>query len=175
LRRHCGGLPASGGTDGQVTQAANNRAESNAARLLGLARLKLVETGTRNRLIHSPRGNKRSRSDQVFTHLVRDNKLLRFLAAEEIVELHQEAASRKLQRLVSPKTICWNGLHSQVSPKCRAARQPCLSQRAPDRSTTSGFSPPNSKAAGARRQDCVAGGPRSHDHELLRSSKLGGH
>jgi len=62
-------------------QAVNDRAETEMEKLLGQARFKLIETGTRNRLIHTPRGNKRSRalpimgnvSDQVFANLVREN------------------------------------------------------------------------------------------------------
>ena len=43
-------------------QAVNDRAETEMEKLLGQARFKLIETGTRNRLIHTPRGNKRSRA-----------------------------------------------------------------------------------------------------------------
>ena len=56
-------------------------------RLLADARLRLVETGTRNRLVHSPRGSKRTRSvsvvgadaDGLFEALVRSNRVMRFL------------------------------------------------------------------------------------------------
>src|SRR5271165_3896983 len=73
-------------------QAVNDRAETEMEKLLGQARFKLIKTGTRNRLIHTPRGNKRSRalpimgnvSDQVFANLVRENKPLHFLATQEI-------------------------------------------------------------------------------------------
>ena len=65
----------------------NDRAETEIEKLLGQARFKLIETGNRNRLIHTPRGGKRSRalsiagniSDQVFANLVRENKRLSFL------------------------------------------------------------------------------------------------
>src|ERR1700720_2088520 len=63
-------------------QTANGRAGTPIEKLLAGARLKLIETGTRNRLIHTPRGAKRSRaltitgiaSDDVFANLVRENK-----------------------------------------------------------------------------------------------------
>ena len=65
-------------------QAVNDRAETEMEKLLGQARFKLIETGTRNRLIHTPRGNRRSRalpimgnvSDQVFANFVPENKPL---------------------------------------------------------------------------------------------------
>jgi hypothetical protein len=58
-------------------RAVGDRAETEIEKLLGQARFKLIETGTRNRLIHTPRGGKRSRaltiagniSDQVFINL----------------------------------------------------------------------------------------------------------
>ncbi len=67
----------------KTTDAADYQFE----RLLGEARLKLIETGTRNRLIHTPRGSKRTRClpiagakpDAFFVSLVREGKLLRFL------------------------------------------------------------------------------------------------
>ena len=67
-------------------------------RVLADARLRLVETGTRNRLVHTPRGRKRTRSlpivdsdaDGLFETLVRSNKVLRFLAANRTRELALE-------------------------------------------------------------------------------------
>lgn len=108
-------------------QRTTDATEAHIEKLLGEARLKLIETGTRNRLIHTPRGAKRTRSlpiignksDAVFVNLVRDNKSLRFLAAEEIDENALEAAGPKIARLVTPKTnpeIC-NGLQTQLSPE----------------------------------------------------------
>jgi Protein of unknown function (DUF4011) len=93
--------------------------------LLGQARFKLIETGTRNRLIHTPRGGKRSRaltiagtiSDQVFTYLVRENKPLSFLANLEIADIQREAARLKAPRLVTPKTCYRNGLQTSLSPE----------------------------------------------------------
>jgi hypothetical protein len=71
---------------------ANDRAGTPIEKLLAEARLKLIETGTRNRLINTPRGAKRSRaltitgnaSDDVFATLVRENKPLPVVAAEEV-------------------------------------------------------------------------------------------
>jgi hypothetical protein len=106
-------------------QAVNDRAETEMEKLLGQARFKLIETGTRNRLIHTPRGNKRSRalpimgnvSDQVFANLVRENKPLHFLATQEIADIQREAARLKAPRLVTPKTSYRNGLQTSLSPE----------------------------------------------------------
>jgi len=67
-------------------------------RLLADARLRLVETGTRNRLVHTPRGGKRTRSlpiigadtDDLFDTLVRSGRALRFLPASLERELALE-------------------------------------------------------------------------------------
>jgi hypothetical protein len=67
-------------------------------RLLNDARLRLVETGTRNRLVHTPRGGKRTRSlpiietdaDGIFHTLVRSNRAMRFLAADRKRDLALE-------------------------------------------------------------------------------------
>lgn len=81
-------------------------------KLLADARLKLVETGTRNRLVHSPQGARRTRSLQIlgavpdflFTALVRDGKPLRFLAAADaMVDAQREAARLKVPRLVTAR------------------------------------------------------------------------
>ncbi|MGH6801372.1 MAG: hypothetical protein ACRECZ_08160, partial [Methylocella sp.] len=77
------------------SQTANGRAGTPIEKLLAGARLKLIETGTRTPLIHTPRGAKRSRalaitgsaSDDVFATLVRENKPLRVLAAEELADI----------------------------------------------------------------------------------------
>ena len=105
-------------------QTANGRAGTPIEKLLAEARLKLIETGTRNRLIHTPRGAKRSRaltitgnaSDQVFANLVRENKPLRVLAAEEIAGLQREAATPATARLVSSRTSDRNGLQTSLPP-----------------------------------------------------------
>lgn len=91
----------------------------------GQARFKLIETGTRNRLIHTPRGGKRSRalhitgnvSDQVFANLLRENKPLHFLAAQKIADIQREAARLKAPRLVTTKTSYRNGLQTSFSPE----------------------------------------------------------
>jgi hypothetical protein len=102
-----------------------DRAETAMEKLLGQARFKLIETGTRNRLIHTPRGGKRSRAlpvtgnvpDQVFTNLVRENRPLPFLATPEIAAIQREAARLKAPRLVTPKTSFRNGLQTSLSPE----------------------------------------------------------
>ncbi|MGH6813927.1 MAG: DUF4011 domain-containing protein, partial [Methylocella sp.] len=105
-------------------QTANGRAGTSIEKLLAGARLKLIETGTRNRLIHTPRGAKRSRaltitgnaSDQVFANLVRENKPLRVLAAEETAVIQRETATPETPRLVTPGTSDRNGLQTSLSP-----------------------------------------------------------
>src|SRR6202023_3310076 len=106
-------------------QTANGRAATHMAKLLAEARLKLIETGTRNRLIHTPRGAKRSRaltitgnaSDYVFANLVRENKPLRILAAEEIADIQRDAAAPETPRLVTPRTTDPNGLQASLPPE----------------------------------------------------------
>lgn len=103
-------------------QTANSRAAL-IEKLLAGARLKLIDTSTRNRLIHTPRGAKRSRalaitgnsSDQVFANLVRENKPLRVLAAEEIADIGRDAATPEAPRLAAPRTRCRNGLRTSLS------------------------------------------------------------
>ena len=105
-------------------QTANGRAEAHIEKLLAEARRKLIETGTRNRLIHTPRGAKRSRaltitgnaSDDVFANLVRENKPLRVLAAEEIADIQRDAATPETPRLVTPRTSGRNGLQTSLLP-----------------------------------------------------------
>ncbi|HET6376700.1 MAG TPA: DUF4011 domain-containing protein [Methylocella sp.] len=90
--------------------------------LLAAARLKLLETGTRNRLIHTPRGTKRARaldlsgngSDHVFEMLVRKNKPLRFLPAVEAAAPQKAASRRNLPRLVRSSERCWEGLQTTL-------------------------------------------------------------
>ncbi|HXN89782.1 MAG TPA: DUF4011 domain-containing protein, partial [Methylocella sp.] len=105
-------------------QAANGRAGTPIEKLLAEARLKLIEKGARNRLIHPPRGAKRSRaltitgnaSGDVFANLVRENKPLRVLAAEEIAGLQRETATLATPRLVTPGTSDPNGLRTSLPP-----------------------------------------------------------
>ncbi|WP_051952481.1 DUF4011 domain-containing protein [Methylocapsa aurea] len=92
-------------------QNANDTIESHVERLLAEARLKLIETGTRNRLVHTPRGAKRTRclpivgasADCVFSNLVRDSKLVRFLPADDAGEPRREAMAPRIPRLVPTK------------------------------------------------------------------------
>ncbi len=105
-------------------QTARGRAATQIEKLLAEARLKLIETSTRNRLIHTPRGAKRSRtlsitgnaSDQVFASLVCENKLLRVLAAGEIAGIHGDAAAPETPRPVTAGTTGRNGLQTLLHP-----------------------------------------------------------
>ncbi|MGH6853718.1 MAG: DUF4011 domain-containing protein, partial [Methylocella sp.] len=105
-------------------QSASGRADIPIEKLLAGARLKLIETGTHNRLIHTLRGAKRSRaltitgnaSDQVFANLVREHKPLRLLAAGEIADVRHDAATPETPRLVTPETSDRNGLQTSLLP-----------------------------------------------------------
>ena len=97
-------------------------------RLLAETRLKLIETGTRNRLIHTPRGLRRARClpiagakpDALYVNLVREGKLLRFLAANGVEDAEREATA--LPRLAEkdpaprPSHANRNGLQTSLSP-----------------------------------------------------------
>src|ERR1700731_3140536 len=106
-------------------QTANRRAGTAIEKRLAEARLKLIETGARNRLIHTPRGAKRSRalaitgnaSDDVFANLVRENKPLWILAAEEVADKQRDAATPETPRLVTRKTGDPNGLQTSLPPE----------------------------------------------------------
>ena len=103
-------------------QSANGRPGTPIEKLLAKAQLKLIETGTRNRLIHVPRGAKRSRalpitgnaSDDVFANLVRENKPLRVLAAEASADIERDAATPETSRLVTPRAGDRNGLRTSL-------------------------------------------------------------
>ena len=105
-------------------QTANGRAGTPIEKLLAEARLKLIETGTRNRLIHTPRGAKRSRaltitgnaSDDVFANLVRENKPLPVLAARK-ANKERDGATPETPRLVTPRTGDPNGLQTSLPPE----------------------------------------------------------
>ena len=79
-------------------------------RLLDEARKRLIETGARNRLIHTPRDAKRSKSiavagadpDQVFSLLVRNRKSLAFLPAPNEREAEDADVNRSLVPLSPP-------------------------------------------------------------------------
>jgi hypothetical protein len=87
-------------------QKATQPPRSPVERLLADARLRLVETGTRNRLVHTPRGGKRTRSlpvidataDVLFQALVRLNRAMRFLPAERTRELALEGPRSNVNR-----------------------------------------------------------------------------
>ena len=74
---------------GQQQQAGSRTSRTQIQRLLADARTRLVETGTRNRLVHTPRGGKRARSlpilnahpDSLFEALTQSEKLLRLMPA----------------------------------------------------------------------------------------------
>ncbi len=76
-------------------QKAGQPAKSVVEKLLAEARLRLVETGTRNRLVHTPRGGKRTRSlpivgaeaDSLFEVLSRPGRTMRFQPAETYAAL----------------------------------------------------------------------------------------
>jgi hypothetical protein len=100
--------------------------ETHVEQLLDEARLKLIETGTRNRLIHTPRGTKRTRalpivgasSDSIFQSLVRENKPLRFLASEDAGDGQKETPAPKGPRLVSARSYESRGaLPTALSPE----------------------------------------------------------
>ena len=102
-----------------------NRTGTQIEKLLAAARLKLIETGTRNRLVHTRRGAKRSRAltitgnasaDDVFANLVREKKPLRVLAAAEIANIQLSAATPETPQLVFPRTSERNGLQTSLPP-----------------------------------------------------------
>jgi Protein of unknown function (DUF4011) len=102
-------------------RAANGQAKPPIEKLLAGARLKLIETGTRNRLIHTKRGaNPRtltitgSAPDQVYANLVRENKPLPVLAAEEIAGIERDAATPETRPLFAPSGR--NGLQTSLAP-----------------------------------------------------------
>ena len=101
-------------------------------KLLRETRLKLIETGTRNRLIHTPRGAKRTRClpivearpDAIFAALVHHRKMLRFLAANSAGAGLPEPGGEKIARLVpqeknvgsKPGHASRNGLQTTLPP-----------------------------------------------------------
>jgi very-short-patch-repair endonuclease len=78
---------------------------------LAEVRLKLIETGMRNRLIHTPRAAKRTRSlpivganaDAVLAGLVRQERPVRFLPAEDLAEIDKGPTTHKMPRLAAAK------------------------------------------------------------------------
>ena len=95
-------------------QKAQQQSQSPVERLLADARLRLVETGTRNRLVHTPRGSKRARSlpivdadaDGLFQALVRSNRVMRFLTVDSRRELALEDLAGEVKRYpISPLRV----------------------------------------------------------------------
>ena len=97
--------------------------ENSIERLLREARAKLIETGTRNRLIHTPRGGKRTRClpivsakpDAVFVSLAREKKLLRLLPANGLQEAAPDATGEKIARLIAREPDQAGGKASHAS------------------------------------------------------------
>jgi len=91
-------------------QKAQQHSRSPVERLLADARQRLIETGTRNRLVHTPRGGKRTRSlpiieadgDGVFQALVRSGRVMRFLAADRRREPALQATNSNVTRNPMP-------------------------------------------------------------------------
>ncbi|SFK17267.1 DUF4011 domain-containing protein [Methylocapsa palsarum] len=115
---------------GQITsiKAARKTNQSEAAeghleKSLAEARHKLIETGTRNRLIHTPRGARRTRSlsiaaassDAIFATLVRDMKPLRFASAEKKSEAEQPIVKLKAARAPAQRAMFSNGAVLQTA------------------------------------------------------------
>jgi hypothetical protein len=152
-------------------QTANGRAGTPIEKLLAEARLKLIETGTRNRLIHAPRGAKRSRalpitgnaSDDVFASLVRENKPLRVLAAEESADIERDAATPETPRLVTPQAGDRNGLRTSLPASfCISGCMPCSATRRPPRrsAASTSSSSPLVFCAGTRTKNPTRRAPR---------------
>ena len=115
-------------------------------RFLEDARKKLIETGARNRLIHTPSENKRSKSvileaadpDQVFNLLVRNRQPFGFLPAPERLPAVVEVGAHprpldsrnqaKLQTQLTPEGLQKRllGLHRDARTRRRAGRQRTL-------------------------------------------------
>ena len=86
--------------DDSTQREASQASKSAIEKHLADARLRLVETGTRNRLVHTPRSSKRTRSlpilnvgaDGLFDTLVRSGKSMRFLPTNTLPASAPEAA-----------------------------------------------------------------------------------
>lgn len=110
-----------------TSSSADGDARASIDKLLADARMKLIETGTRNRLVHTPRGGKRLRSlsisgavaDIVFVNLAREGKLLRFLAAEDQAEPQNDIGRTRGPRLVTARfqRETRDGLQTGLSPE----------------------------------------------------------
>ena len=91
-------------------QSAPRAAASPVERLLADARLRLVETGTRNRLVHTPRGAKRTRSvvivnafaDALFEAISRSDRTLRLMPTDAASPLAPHAPADNVVHLPDP-------------------------------------------------------------------------
>jgi hypothetical protein len=98
--------------DDSSQQPGPDLAKSLLERLLADARLRLVETGTRNRLVHTPRSSKRRRSlpivgadaDSLFQMLARTSRTMRFLPANSAADLALGMPASNIARLPTPSS-----------------------------------------------------------------------
>ena len=93
--------------DNSRQQPETQPAKTPVERLLADARLRLVETGTRNRLVHTPRSSKRRRSlpivgadaDNLCEMLARSGRTMRFLPIDSTPALAQEMPASKISSI----------------------------------------------------------------------------
>lgn len=93
--------------DNSRQQPETQPAKTPVERLLADARLRLVETGTRNRLVHTPRSSKRRRSlpivgadaDNLCEMLARSGRTMRFLPINSTPALTQEMPASKISSI----------------------------------------------------------------------------
>ena len=91
-------------------QPAPRAAVSPVERLLADARLRLVETGTRNRLVHTPRGAKRTRSvvivnavaDALFEAIAHSDRAMRLMPTDTASPLAPDAPADNFVHLPDP-------------------------------------------------------------------------
>lgn len=118
-----------GNTDVSQEPGSQRAAHSPIERLLADARARLIETSTRNRLVHTPRAGKRTRSlpiigadtDDLFDTLVRSGRVLRFLPASLERELALEIKA-DYESSVPVADAASNGLQTNLdAQRCRKA------------------------------------------------------
>ena len=110
-----------GNMDVRQEPGSQRAAHSPIERLLADARARLIETSTRNRLVHTPRAGKRTRSlpiigadtDDLFDTLVRSGRVLRFLPAGLERELALEIKA-DYESSVSVADASSNGLQTNL-------------------------------------------------------------
>jgi hypothetical protein len=121
-------------------QSVTGRSETHIEKLLGEARLKLIETGRRNRLTHATSGSRRSRAlaiasgdaDQIFKTLVRRSKSLPFFVTGEVAEVQREPDCLKTPRLVASRASYQNGLQNRCRPSfCTSGSMGNIATRRP--------------------------------------------